>query len=132
MTDVISLLRTQIVTTSVGVRVYSKLAPQNAAMPFVVMTFISGDQQQGVTAGLEVWTGQVQIDVYAETDAVSIALADEIEVVLTAYAAVCAADPDPDIEWLRQTSRTESMEFEEHGRETAIHRVMLEYDLWFQ
>lgn len=59
-------------------RVYPVVAPQNAAVPYVIVSLASGNDEQLLSGAARIYTSRIQVDCLAASAALSMTLGDAV------------------------------------------------------
>lgn len=107
-------------TSLVGTKIYSSLAPQDTVPPFVVLTLISNVPQHAMGVILAedlLENGRVQVDAYASTYAKAYEVAAAVDGVLANLGRA-------DISVIRETLGST------YDDSSALHKVTADYSVW--
>lgn len=108
----------------VGTRIYRKVAPQEAAKPYVTFQGISAPRIHGVKNSLGVVQERIQFDCWADTDSGAEAVADAIRASLDGFTGTLGSIR---VQGCTHLDERPGMEPPIGGGETPIHRVSQDY-----
>lgn len=116
------------ILATVSTRVYPDLAPESAAMPYMVYTVISTSHEHVLSGGAGMAHARVQVDCYASTRIAVLALAEHVRDAWQGYRGTADSVV---IRSVVLPGDTQMIEWPIDGSEDARYRVTQDYMVWY-
>jgi len=112
----------------VDARIYSLLAPQNAAKPHITYQRVGTDRDRHLQGPSGLVRGTFQLDCWASTMDAARALADAVRLRLDNFFGTLN---NHEVQRIKLTNEMDNWEFQSSGGENIIGRVTHIYDVWY-